>query len=524
MYYVPAQQLQQMHNGQPGIQNPEVAHINHMSWPVSKPIQQHERIHISFNRDHGNLAQPMSTRATVSEFPYQQRRPLADVSPFIMGNLASPKPLQTPPAINEDILYSCKVLAQLQGSYEIETSDGIVQVTVILPEVGEHQEQYAKVQLVSTHENALAEKFIYNELCNFKLCSANNMIEGILRKGSNMKHSVQWWNPENQTYTVWRRKGDVTFNLVQVGANSRRNSLSSVCTLSTCPIMPYHPIDATTIDSDGSTMGIRSELLQQRLPISLNHSSGGHFSQAVNLQSNPNNTFVRESVPKSDQPRDEIFELIKSQCLKNKLLLKKVLAWGIANDPERQISQDRTKYLSEGRFWIIAHSKDIAQKEASVDILDDIKGAYQQTSTGVYMQPDPKECGSGVQHRLSKDQQGCWMLERQDLGCEGWQLRARQEKNEWWIDFKHNRTPIRVYIIPMRSILEKMGEEHIENQNEIKKSLDFLFTSCNQEKLTRLKGRNLKHHIANLKVKLEKRHALSFGVRIANTAETIAQE
>jgi len=51
-----------------------------------------------------------------------------------------------------------------------------------------------------------------------------------------------------------------------------------------------------------------------------------------------------------------------------------------------------------------------------------------------------------------------------------------------------------------------------------------LFTSCNQEKLTKLKGRNLKHHIANLKVKLEKRYALSFGVRVANTAETIAQE
>jgi len=521
MYYVPAQQLQQMHNGQPGIQNPEVAHINHMPWPVSKPTEQHKQIHISLNNR--NLAQPMSTRATVSEFPYQKRSPLVDVSPFRTGNLGSPTPLQTPPAIKDNILYSCKVIAQLQGGYEIETSNGIVQISVILPEVGEHQEQYAKVQLVSTHGNALAEKFIYNEPFCFKLCSANNEVEGILRKGSNMKHSVEWWNAENQTYTVWRRKGNVTFNLVQVETNSRRNSLSSVCTVSTCQIIPY-PIDATTIESDESTMGIRSELLQQRWPVSLNHSSGGHFSQAVNLQSNPNNTFVRESVPKSDEPRDEIFELIKSQCLKNKLLFEKVVAWGIANDPERQNSRCLAKYLSEGRFWVVAHSKDMGQKEGSDDILDDIKGAYQQTSTGVYMQPDPKECGSGVQHRLSKDQQGYWMLERQDLGCERWHLRARQEKNEWWIDFKHNRTQIRVHIIPMSRVLEKMSEEHIENENEIKKSLDFLFTSCNQEKLSKLKGRNLKHHIANLKVKLEKRHALSFGVRIANTAETILQE
>jgi len=54
--------------------------------------------------------------------------------------------------------------------------------------------------------------------------------------------------------------------------------------------------------------------------------------------------------------------------------------------------------------------------------------------------------------------------------------------------------------------------------------MDFLFTSCNQVKLSKLKGRNLKHHIANLKVKLEKRYALSFGVQVASTAESIIQE
>jgi len=521
MYYVPAQQLQQMHNGHPGIQNPEVAHIKHMSWPVSKPIQQNKQIHISLNRDHGHLAQPMSTRATVCEYPYQQRNPLVDFSPLHMRNLGSQTPLQTQHTIDDDILYSCKVIAQLQGNYEIETSNGIVQVSVILPEVGEHQEQYAKVQQVSMHGNALEEKFIYSELFYFKLCSANNKVEGILKRGSNIKHSVEWWNAEDQSSTVWLRKGNTTFNLVQVDTNSRRNSLSSVCTVST--IIPC-PIDASTIDSEQNPLGIRSELLQPRRPIFLNHSSSGHFSPAVSLQSNCNNTFVRGSVSKSYESPDELLELIKTQCLKNKLLFKKVVAWVTANNPERQISQDDMKYLLEGRFWILAHSKDMGQKEASMDTLDDIKGAYQQTSTGVYVQPDPKECGSGVQHRLSKDQHGYWILERQDLGCDRWQLRARQEKNEQWIDFKHNRTQIRVHIIPMSSILEKMGEEHVENKNEMKKRLDFLFTSCNQEKLTRLKGRSLKHHIANLKVKLEKRRALSFGVRVANIAETISQE
>ena len=116
------------------------------------------------------------------------------------------------------------------------------------------------------------------------------------------------------------------------------------------------------------------------------------------------------------------------------------------------------------------------------------------------------------------------MLERRDFGCERWHIRARQQQDEEWVDFRNNKALIRVHVVPMSKILDKLGEEYLANKNEINKSIDFLFTSCNQEKLTKLKGRNLKHHIANLKVKLEKRYSLSFGVRVANTAEAIAQE
>jgi len=55
--------------------------------------------------------------------------------------------------------------------------------------------------------------------------------------------------------------------------------------------------------------------------------------------------------------------------------------------------------------------------------------------------------------------------------------------------------------------------------------VDFLFKSCNQKKLiSKLKKRNLKHNIANLKVKLDKQYALSFGVKVAYMADVIAQE
>jgi len=38
----------------------------------------------------------------------------------------------------------------------------------------------------------LADKFIYNDVSCFKLCSANKMLEGVLSKGSNMKFSLGW--------------------------------------------------------------------------------------------------------------------------------------------------------------------------------------------------------------------------------------------------------------------------------------------------------------------------------------------
>jgi len=521
MYYVPAQQLnlQQIKNGQQeyGIQNTEVPKMKTMPWPMSKPKSHQKQIHVSLNRDYGNIAQQsLSPQATLSEYQYQQRSPLVDVSQLHMTNVPHHPIIQQ----SEDILYSCTFIAQLQGSYEMETSTGTVQVSVILPKVYELAEQYAKVKLVSNDGSALGEKFIYNELSCFQLCSANRKVEGVLMKGSNMKHSVEWWNAEDQSWSIWRRNRNVSFNLVQVDPNSRRNSLSSVCTVSTCPIVPY-AIDTSAIGIDENPMRIRTELLQPKRPVFLNRSSTGPYSQTVSLQSN-SNKFVLDG--QSEQDPEKMFKHIKAQCEKNAILFKKVVDWGIANNPARRISRDERKYLSEGRFWITAHTEDVDEGEVPIDSLDDIKGAYQETSAGIYMQPDPKECGSLFQHRLLKDQHRCWLLERQDLGSERWQIRARQQEDGRWIDFKHKRMVIRVHIVPLSSILEKFDEEHLTSKNEIKKSLDFLFTSCNQEKLTRLKGRNLKHHIANLKVKLEKRYALSFGVRVANIAETIVVE
>jgi len=60
---------------------------------------------------------------------------------------------------------------------------------------------------------------------------------------------------------------------------------------------------------------------------------------------------------------------------------------------------------------------------------------------------------------------------------------------------------------------------------EMKRRIEFLFNTCNKKKLnTRLKPRSLKHHIVNLRLKLEKQFALNFALRVANIADSIVLE
>jgi hypothetical protein len=312
----------------------------------------------------------------------------------------------------------------------------------------------------------------------------------------------------------------VIFNLVRVEQNVRRNSISSIHSVSTSPTMA-HSVDTPILVNDDKRLLIRPELLQQTSPVFLNPSSIGHYAPTDYHQANSNNVGVGDP---SYEQQEKMFELIKSQCLKNPILFRKVSDWGSRNIRALRFSQKETESLSNSRVWVIAHIVDIGETEVNIDSLDDIKGAYQEISVGVWKQPDPHACGSEVQHKLFKNEHGRWMLERYDLESEKWNIRAEELEDGRWVDIKNNNMIIRVHIVPMNKILEKLGEDLHESKMDIKKSIDFLFTSCNQLKLTKLKGRNLKHHIANLKVKLAKRYALSFGVMVATIAENITAE
>jgi len=104
-------------------------------------------------------------------------------------------------------------------------------------------------------------------------------------------------------------------------------------------------------------------------------------------------------------------------------------------------------------------------------------------------------------------------------------LCAQELTDGRWIDVKNNGQEIFVRLIPMNLILQKFREGRVAKSQEVRKCMEFLFKFCNQKKLnSKLKGRNLRHNIDNLKVKLEKQHSLSFAVQVASTADLIVKE
>jgi len=215
-------------------------------------------------------------------------------------------------------------------------------------------------------------------------------LEGVLTKGSDMRHSVMWWNAEKENYIIWRRRGNVTFNLVQVEPKVRRNSISSICTVSTSPILTQS-LDTSMLANDDNSLLIRPELMQQRTPIFQNGAFGPFYPSSDGLISCRSYLSAETPSPKTEQQQEEMFQLIKAQCAKNPILFKKIVDWGKRSDPLSDLSEDvmkgmpedEMKSLSEGRLWITARAAEGSEVDFIADSLDDIKGAYQTAGSGV---------------------------------------------------------------------------------------------------------------------------------------------
>jgi len=171
----------------------------------------------------------------------------------------------------------------------------------------------------------------------------------------------------------------VKFKIVQVKSKIHRNSMSSVRTVSTSPVVT-NSVDAPMLGGDDNFLLIRPELLQKRTPSPVHlHSNGQYSSTTDSFQSSYGN--FQPGVPsvKRELQQKEMFELIKTYCSNSPSLFKKLVEWGMEKNLELGMSEEEAKSLSEGRLWITAQKVDEAEdKVTAACSLDDIKGAYQK--------------------------------------------------------------------------------------------------------------------------------------------------
>jgi len=229
----------------------------------------------------------------------------------------------------------------------------------------------------------------------------------------------------------------------------------------------------------------------------------------------------------------QMFDMIKLWCTGRPNLVKKLVHWGLSKDREPgipiKISPEIIKKLASGRLWVSCmlskspSTKPSVELSTEQDALDNLKGAYQELEpgSGIYVQPSPEVNQPGLQHRLKK-KGGFWVIEERDPDTQSWRARIQEDSGRW-IDLRFYYQPVRVKVIPLSKILERMTDNIFDAG--VEKQLDFLFSECNQKKLnTKLRKRNLEHNIQNIKSKLEKQHCLSFAVRVAKVADAIAKE
>lgn len=334
----------------------------------------------------------------------------------------------------------------------------------------------------------------------------------VMPKGMNMKHSIIWFTNKGSKM-VWHRIGEVNFKLSSVElASSRRNSTT---TESTGGSPMSTSLDQSNIPSTDVSMSIPPVLLKS-------DERSGEALNYLNESSCTLETSRRDTSYQLDQSmsEDALFELFQGQCRKNKSLLEKVLDWGISHTPFRPVSEKEILEVTDGRIWlsirlILPNAED---EEKYGKIISDLKGAYELTKTGVYLQVSDHSEGR-VQHRLKKSRLGLFMIEENNLESDVWRPCVKEHPYGNWVDLKNNGM-YKVQLVPMLSILKEMKKDW-SDIDEMERCFDFLFKSSDL-KTTGLKHQDLDESISNLNSKLEKEYELSFAARIAGIANSIA--
>jgi len=319
------------------------------------------------------------------------------------------------------------------------------------------------------------------------------------------------------------RTGDVTFRLVTLSPDqSRRNSLAS--NVSGISQMSYSQVASFEATED-VRMRIRSEL-RAGIEHSCDEKSKSALDSSVSTSSE---TSIADSASVSQSEKklsdDELLAHFQKYCTKCPSLLDKIVNWGISQTPNR-VGEKEVSELAKGRVWVRASLLHRGKREIenSRDILNELTGAYQEGEQGIFMQPPSQPNEPGTQHRLRKSQNGFRVIEELNVEKDAWCSCAQELPSGHWIDSNDRWKKYKIQLVPMLSILNRMRGQWAD-VGEMEKSIDFLFNSCNPKKLNiKLKARNLKHNISNLKMRLEKQYALSFAVRVSELADCIAME
>jgi len=389
--------------------------------------------------------------------------------------------------------HKCNVLEQLLGIFEFETVGGTKRIHVLKPSSKNYRYplDYNEVHRVRSDGYVLPNQLIVEESNHFLLCTTQRKTLAYMTKGVDIRIGLSWTSAEDLSEFTWKRIGQLPFNFVSTAPLF--SSQLQNCSRPSQQFFPemHLPLCGDTI---GRTDGHGTELLEKNME------------------------------------EQYLLDTIKRFCFGRPNLLKKVIQWGLKTDimttTRLEINYSMVDTLAEGRVWISCCFSSAflgSGKKHSVaqDALDNVKGAYQEVSKGVYIQPKPRANEPGIQHRLLR-QRNLWIIEEYDPVVDAWNLRIQQLSRRRWRDVQSYQL-IQVKVISLKKILERMVGETFEE--DIEKQMKFLFFTCNQKKLnTKLKKRNIKHNIMNLKMQLKKQKHLSFAVRLVNKADEIAKE
>jgi len=392
---------------------------------------------------------------------------------------------------------------QLQGSYETDLPEA-KKIDIVI--VGHGDQRHALVRNTCP-DKELPHQIIYEQESRLTLCSIDGYVQAIMLKGSIMRDCVRWYSNDG-TWIIWRR---VVFNNMMT-PSSRRNSMRSVSSSISLDSAALSELSTNALGQ------LRSDLPPEHSEKEPSNKTSGNLSVC-----NSPSSLLCKSKMSQRLPNEALLDLFQARCKKHPIVLKKVLNWGISRTLKPRVSEKEILKFCEGRIWVCARLERCAEKRAGYwqRILDEMKGAYLEVTPGVYRQPSqPNE--PGAWHRLRKSKRGRWMIEKYNAKRDVWYQCAQERRNGQWIDFNTKRQFYKVVLVPLQSILTRMKESWTDLA-EMKRSIEFLFSSCNPKKLnSKLKPRNLKHNMLNLRLKLEKQYSLSFAVRLAETANSIA--